>query len=597
MEEKPPASKCDANYHLKRKYYITHEYDGHKDFTVPKEEPTNTTLHLDTTVLGQQSDIPIKIEIEQNTCKIANYLIEPKEEMLDDPKVTLDDDKDFIVPKEELSKTSLHLDTTVLDQPIDIPIKIETEQNTCKIDANYLIEPKEKMFGDPKVTLDDAIEPKQEMLGDPEVTLDDEKDFIVPKEELSNTSLHFDQHIIVSMVLPIKTETMLSKEIAELQKAVSSSNDMETINDTGGSTFMRTHVKREPSQADASLGKSQLINDKQTVTSLTSINPQFSSITLQTLVSHTTSQKPYHCKHCDYVCLNSSNLKIHMRKHMSKTNLCKHCDYKCTKSNDLKVHMRTHTGEKPYVCQHCDYKSTSARYLKIHTMIHTGEKPYACEHCDYKCSTSWYLKIHMRTHTDAKPYFCEHCDYKSSKSYDLKIHMRKHTGEKPFVCMHCDYKCSTARYLKMHIRTHTGEKPYACAQCDYTCATSIHLKTHMRSHTGLKPYLCELCDYKGSKSCDLKIHMRTHTGEKPYICVYCDYKCSNSRYLKIHVRTHTGEKPYACKECDFKCTTSTYLKVHMRIHTGEKPYRCEHCDFKCKILSGLKCHMMTRHPS
>ncbi|XP_034839021.2 zinc finger protein 782-like [Maniola hyperantus] len=375
---------------------------------------------------------------------------------------------------------------------------------------------------------DSLIEPKEEMLGDPESILDDVQDFIIPKEELSNTSPHSDtsdsdQHIF-SMLKPIKIETVLSKGIAELQKVLKSSEDTKTtFCDTEVNTLdMRIQVKREPFQAEAR-ENSQPVNDKQTVTSSNNHTPQDRG--KNAYCSKTTKmnldllpENRFECNHCQY----TTNYKVHLIKHL------------CTR--------------------------------------HTSTKPYSCKVCNYKCTQKYSLELHMRTHTGERTHHCKQCDYKCSRSSVLKNHIRTHTGEKPYNCKHCDYTCSQPSNLKSHIRTHTGEKPYNCKHCDYKCLRSSDLKKHIITHTGDKSYNCKYCDYKCSRLSDLKSHIRTHTGEKPYNCKHCDYKCSQPSNLKSHIRTHTGEKPYNCKHCDYKCSWSSNLKSHTRIHTGEKPH-------------------------
>ncbi|XP_069364388.1 uncharacterized protein [Maniola hyperantus] len=92
------------------------------------------------------------------------------------------------------------------------------------------------------------IEPKEEMLEDLEVADegDDDKDFIVPKEELSNSSPHLEQwnDQQVSMLMPIKIKTILSKEIVELQKVFKSSEDTEV-----SARCLRTHINLEPTES------------------------------------------------------------------------------------------------------------------------------------------------------------------------------------------------------------------------------------------------------------------------------------------------------------------------------------------------------------
>ncbi|XP_045783515.1 zinc finger protein 239-like isoform X2 [Maniola jurtina] len=482
MEQQAPAL-CDANYLIEPKKEILDDRDvthecGDKDL-VPKKEITNTNLHLDTTVLNQHIDIPIKIELEQNTWKMeqqaialcdANYLIEPKKEILDDRDVTHECGDKGLVPKKEITNTSLHLDTTVLNQHIDIPIKIEIEQNTWEMelqaialsDANYLIEPKKEILDDLEC-------------GD--------KD-LVPKKEITNTNLNLDADLdqpMTNIVIPIKTETILSEGIVGLQKAYKSEDAEMRFCDTDLPTVhMKTQYVQEPFQSEVS------VNLSQPVTSSNSTNP------------HNTGNLEYE----------NVNTSVNHTRTKEKTNFCDHCPYKCVKPSHLKTHMMSHTGEKPYHCNQCNYKSSKSSAIKYHMRTHTGEKPYQCNQCDCKFSMSSALKNHIRTHTGEKPYQCKHCDYKTSTAGALKYHMRTHTGEKPYSCEHCEYKCTNSSHLKAHMRTHTGEKPYRCKQCDYKCSKSSYLKAHMTIHTG---YCCLQCDYTTMAISAFKYHIKNHT--------------------------------------------------------------------------------------
>ncbi|CAH2217581.1 jg13511 [Pararge aegeria aegeria] len=64
---------------------------------------------------------------------------------------------------------------------------------------------------------------------------DDNEDSIIPKEELSYSSLNLDIDLdcderAANMFRPIKTETTLSKEIVHSQKVMKSSDNGETSN-------------------------------------------------------------------------------------------------------------------------------------------------------------------------------------------------------------------------------------------------------------------------------------------------------------------------------------------------------------------------------
>lgn len=42
------------------------------------------------------------------------------------------------------------------------------------------------------------------------------------------------------------------------------------------------------------------------------------------------------------------------------------------------------TGERPFKCKLCNFASTTQSHLSRHKRVHTGEKPYRCPWCDYR---------------------------------------------------------------------------------------------------------------------------------------------------------------------------------------------------------------------
>ncbi|XP_045783539.1 zinc finger protein 271-like [Maniola jurtina] len=401
---------------------------------------------------------------------------------------------------------------------------MEQQATASMCDTGFLIELKEEMLDDPEW---------------PEVSLVYDKNFIVPKDELSNTHQHLvtadsDQPMI-NIVKPIKTERILSKDITELQKLFKSSEDTKTTfcnTDALTLCYMRTHVKWEPSQAEESLDNHRPVDDKKTEHE----SQEFEDLLLE---------KRFECCHCEY----TTNYKVHLIKHLRT----KHSSTK-PKKTPLLLHMRTHTGEQSYSCKYCDYKCSNSGRLKLHMMTHTGEKPYHCKHCDYKCLRSGGLTVHMRIHTGEKPYHCEVCDYKCVHKGNLKKHMRIHTGEKRYHCEHCDHKFRTKGKLKIHTRIHTAKKPCRCQYCDYQVTQSSKRKDK-GTYTASMTYFRKYCGFECSQPCTLKYHMMRHTSEKSYHCKLCDFSCLSQSGLQLHMSTH----PYICAYCDGHRTAPAQL--------------------------------------
>ena len=94
------------------------------------------------------------------------------------------------------------------------------------------------------------------------------------------------------------------------------------------------------------------------------------------------------------------------RQRYCKCNECKYCEANFTTSGELAGHFgHKHTHENPHKCPECDYMSVELSKLKKHMRCHSGEKPYQCEcdicHSEFTQSNS--LKEHNTIHTGDEP--------------------------------------------------------------------------------------------------------------------------------------------------------------------------------------------------
>ena len=160
------------------------------------------------------------------------------------------------------------------------------------------------------------------------------------------------------------------------------------------------------------------------------------------------------------------------RQRYCKCNECKYCEANFTTSGELAGHFgHKHTHENPHKCPECDYMSVELSKLKKHMRCHSGEKPYQCEcdicHSEFTQSNS--LKEHKTIHTGDEPaYQCKLCPVTFGRKADLRLHMQKpHTSKRPMQCEMCGKRLPDRNALKVHEKKHTGERCSKCDSCPY----------------------------------------------------------------------------------------------------------------------------------
>lgn len=135
------------------------------------------------------------------------------------------------------------------------------------------------------------------------------------------------------------------------------------------------------------------------------------------------SDRQYQCFVCKKGIKRLDNLKTHMRLYhrcegdppgveRKASRLCPHCGRSFNNSSNLNLHIRRHLNERPFKCRYCEkgtdpikyweelsfnvfvsaFSNTSER--KCHERIHTGERPYKCTSCHMAFIKSNQLKRH-----------------------------------------------------------------------------------------------------------------------------------------------------------------------------------------------------------
>ncbi|XP_045783187.1 gastrula zinc finger protein XlCGF57.1-like isoform X5 [Maniola jurtina] len=414
------------------------------------------------------------------------------------------------------------------------------------------------------------IVPKEEIIENVEITYEDDcedsKEFIVPKEELSNSSLHLEDEYDQT-VMPIKTELTLSKEISQIR----SQQEMLEQGESSGYVEIKVEPVDEASVPAPEASCSLLVAR------------QF--------------QPP--------------RGKASKRHKSPPIHRCDLCDYTNRRPYRLRVHMLAHSGVRPFSCHLCKSKFRTATNLKLHMRIHTGDKPYSCDLCERRFSYKCNLKTHMRAHTgllDARQFppsgkpdtrqfpppppkrkkrqknsitlhSCGVCDYTCRRRSGLLAHLPVHSDARPFRCSTCDSRFKTMSTLKYHMKTHTGDKPYVCEHCPRKFARRSHLTYHLNSHSGDKPYTCNLCPVSYKARVSLTAHMRLHAGEGLFTCDICHKEYKRKDSIKAHMKLHAQHKPasykpqgsnaktlFCCAVCDVNFMEINHLSAHMRTH-------------------------------
>ncbi|RUS70009.1 hypothetical protein EGW08_022226 [Elysia chlorotica] len=268
---------------------------------------------------------------------------------------------------------------------------------------------------------------------------------------------------------------------------------------------------------------------------------------------------------------------------------CSHCSFKTKRHSQFLIHMRCHKGgtEKTYHCKKCDFVCLSLSYLKRHEMKHK-ENLFRCSICNvYQTDKKALLHrhIHMKHSAKSKTEACDdlqchECNFKASSKEDLIQHKLVHgrfdntRNKMVYSCPECKRTLRSKMHLHRHIRDVHGPdiRPYLCDNCGKAFKRTDALKQHKALHESkanrILPHKCTTCGKAFRSVAHLKEHLVIHTSERPYLCQYCGAAFKTQAVQKRHILTlHIKPRGHVCSVCCRQFNTKHALQRHENTHT------------------------------
>ncbi|XP_077085419.1 zinc finger protein 507 [Siphateles boraxobius] len=246
-------------------------------------------------------------------------------------------------------------------------------------------------------------------------------------------------------------------------------------------------------------------------------------------------------------------------------------------------------SERPYHCRLCQYSSGNKGYIKQHLRVHRQREPYQCPICKHIACDSKDLECHMIHHFKPRMYSCKQCTERFYYKSQLRNHERDGHGIDD-ICKTLTHVAESSAIVEESAKMadEFGEQSvFKCDVCDYTSSTYVGVRNHRRIHNSDKPYRCCSCDFATTNMNSLKSHMKRHPQEhqamqllEQYRCSLCGYVCSHPPSLKSHMWKHAGDQNYnyeqvnkAINEAISQSSRSPTMPLKSTHETGmERPY-------------------------
>lgn len=281
--------------------------------------------------------------------------------------------------------------------------------------------------------------------------------------------------------------------------------------------------------------------------------------------------------------LNRHMIVKHLRRSEHLKKQCETCGRRFSKNSQLHVHQFIkhgiyHDDMKLFRCEHggCNKVCMSSSSLKSHMRRHSTDKNYKCPYCSLKLKTDVTLKKHInKMHLWIRPHLCQVCGQRFGEDSELQSHIKnRHSADKEFQCDHCPYATANKATFYTHLfmvhkvkAKEDTRKEFRCPHCEFTTLLGHRFKTHLNGHKNIREYSCNMCDKKFISSSTLRAHKQWTHSEKKYDCPHCGYQTKTSQKLNEHIRIQhqlKGFKPYRCPYCTFTCATGGNTRKHIK---------------------------------
>ena len=198
----------------------------------------------------------------------------------------------------------------------------------------------------------------------------------------------------------------------------------------------------------------------------------------------------YNCHFCDEVFTDSLSLYHHTEGH-KKRYYCKLCGYTADKTSNLKLHIFRHLKRenRAPACVSAVDMATFASLTNI--KIKDKNKSFVCDLCPYECASQSYMTRHKKAvHPEKYHHKCSECSFTCNSRRALYGHYSEHPRELPHACDKCNYRAKSIRLLKKHSKVHSERAIHNCPKCAFSAHKKSSIIQHLKRHgLGAKDYI------------------------------------------------------------------------------------------------------------